>query len=471
MKRFLIPILLFLLQPLAFILTADTAPNIILIVGEGAGWTSSSVQMDDRNPASKGRGINTPELERLAAAGMRFSDGYAASPRCTPSRAAIFTGISPAALQMTFVGDRPAQGEPVKMKFFPAMATAEMPTEVTTTAEILKQAGYATAHFGKWHVGRTNPSQHGFEENDGANSNGGPENVKDPNPKQALAITSRGIDFMERQIEKDKPFFLQMSHYPDPEEKNARNRQSNPDNSFVSITDKTLGTLLDAVDRLEVKDNTYIIYTTDHGTPGRNSPLNGGKGMVWEGGLRVPFIIAGPGIQPGVCSYVRVTAMDLLPTFAEWAGVKEELPSPVEGGSLAPILRNKGKGSVNRPREEFVSHFPHYDKDPQGPASAIILSDYKLIRVYETEERKLFDLSKDPGESDDLAKKMPSKVAELDERLTDYLESIDAKFPTLNPNHDPSVTASSLPGETRRGGDRGRRERGGNSGNRNRNER
>jgi len=193
--------------------------------------------------------------------------------------------------------------------------------------------------------------------------------------------------------------------------------------------------------------------------------------MVWEGGLRVPFIVAGPGIQPGVCSYVRVTAMDLLPTFAEWAGVKEELPSLVEGGSLAALLKNKGQGSVNRPREEFVSHFPHYDKDPQGPASAIILGDYKLIRVYETEARKLFDLSEDLGESEDLAKKMPGKVAELDERLSDYLESVDAKFPTLNPNHDPSVTAGSLPGETRRGGDRGRREQGGNRGNRNRNER
>ncbi len=454
MKRLITVILLFLLQPLAFILVADTAPNIILIVGEGAGWTSSSVQMDDRNPASKGRGINTPELERLAATGMRFSDGYAASPRCTPSRAALFTGISPAALQMTFVGDRPASGEPVKMKFFPAQATAEMPTEVTTSAEILKQAGYATAHFGKWHVGRTNPSQHGFEENDGANSNGGPENVQNPNPKQALAITAQGIDFMERQLKKDKPFFLQMSHYPDPEEKNARNRQSNPDSSFVSITDKTLGTLLDAVDRLGLKDNTYIIYTTDHGTPGRNAPLNGGKGMVWEGGLRVPFIIAGPDIHPGVCSYVRVSAMDLLPTFAEWAGVKAELPSSVEGGSLAALLKNKGQGQVNRSREEFVSHFPHYDKDPQGPASAIILGDYKLIRVFETDERKLFNLSQDPGEQIDLAEKQPDKAAELDQRLTHYLAEVNAQMPTLNPNHDPSVTARSLPGETRGGGNR-----------------
>ena len=340
-------------------------------------------------------------------------------------------------------------------------ASDELPLSTLTTAEMLKQAGYATAHFGKWHVGRTNPAEHGFDENDGANSNGGPENVQNPNPKQALAMTSQGIDFMERQIKKDNPFFLQMSHYPDPDEKNARNRQSNPDNSFVSITDKTLGTILDVVERLGVKDNTYIIYTTDHGTPGRNTPLNGGKGTIWEGGLRVPFIVAGPGIHPGVCSYVRVTAMDLLPTFAEWAVVKKPLLKSVEGGSLAAVLKNRGIGTVTRTREEFVSHFPHYDKDPQGPATAMILGDFKLIRIYETDERKLFNLSKDPGERNNLAGKQPDTVAELDKRLTDYLSAVNANMPTVNPNHDPSVTANSLPGETRGGGNRGdRRERG-----------
>lgn len=139
----------------------------------------------------------------------------------------------------------------------------------------------------------------------------------------------------------------------------------------------------------------------------------------------------------------------------------DTVPQSVEGGSLARILKNKGKGRVNRPREEFVSHFPHYDKDPQGPATAIILGEYKLIRVFETEEPKLFNLSKDPGERNNLADKQPEKVAELDKRLTDYLTVVNAQMPTLNPNHDPSVKANSLPGETRGGGNRGdRRERG-----------
>ncbi|MCB1121090.1 MAG: sulfatase [Verrucomicrobiae bacterium] len=454
MTQFITLLLLFLLLPLAVSLGSDQ-PNIILILGEGSGWSSSSVQMDDRNPASKGTDVYTPSLERLAAAGMRFSDGYAASPRCTPSRAAVFTGISPAALHMTFVGDRRALGENIKTRVIPADATDELPLEVTTTAELLKQAGYATAHFGKWHVGRRNPSEHGFEDNDGANSNGGPENVTSPNPKQALAMTAQGIDFMERQVKQGKPFFLQMSHYPNQEEKEGgRNRQDNGEPPTVGITDKTMGDVLDAVERLGIRDNTYFIYTTDHGTPGRNPPLNGGKGTVWEGGLRVPFIIAGPGIEAGVCSHVRVTAMDLFPTFAEWAGIKKELPENLEGGSLVPVLMNKGLGTVQRAREEFVSHFPHYDKDPQGPASAIILGDYKLIRVFETDERKLFDLAKDLGEENNLAASRPDKVEELDQRLSDYLRKVNANMPTLNPNYDPSVTASSLPGETRRGGNR-----------------
>jgi len=429
--------------------------------------------MDDRNPASKGAGVRTPGLERLATAGMRFSDGYAASPRCTPSRAAIFTGISPAALQMTFVGDRPASGENIKMKFFPAIATAEMPAEVTTTAELLKEAGYATAHYGKWHVGRANPSTHGFEENDGANSNGGPENVRSPNPKQAMEMTKLAIDFMERQVKAERPFFLQMSHYPNLKgaDGSGRTRRQAADSGEVGITDQSFSQILDAVERLGLIDSTYIAYTTDHGTPGRNRPLNGGKGTIWDGGLRVPFIIAGPGIQSGVCSHVRVSSVDLFPTFAELAGIQKPLPKNLEGGSLVPLLMNKGLGAVKRTNEEFVAHFPHYDKDPQGPASAIFLGNYKLIRVYETEERKLFDLSKDPGEGNNLAEKLPKKVKELDQRLTDYLTGVNAQMPTLNPNHDPSVTASSLPGETRRGGNRGNRRDRGNRDNRNQKER
>ena len=431
-------------------IAAETAPpNFIVIYAEAEGWVSSSVQMDDRNPASKGTGIRTPNLERLAATGMRFSDGYAASPRCTPSRAAIFTGRSPAALHMTFVGTGDGEGSAgnVNTKVIPVNASTEMPLEETTIAELLKRQGYGTAHFGKWHVGRTNPSQHGFDESDGPTSNGGPDNVASPNPKQALAMTAKGISFMERMAKAHKPFYLQMSHYP-----NQALKSASASAEEKGVVDSTMGQILDAVDRLGLKGNTYIVYTSDHGGQGKNLPLTGGKGGVWEGGIRVPYIISGPGIKSGAFSHVRVSGVDLFPTFAALAGVKEPLPKGVEGGSLVSVLMNGGVGTVQRPREEFVVHFPHYDKDPQGPASSILLGDYKLTRLYETGQLKLFDLSKDVVEHNDLAKQMPEKVAELDARLTAYLKAVNAQMPVMNPNADPSASASDLPGEKKNGG-------------------
>ena len=418
-------------------------PNFIVLYGEGAGWVSTSVQMDERNPASKGV-VKTPSLERLAAAGMRFSDGYAPSPRCTPSRASIFTGRSPAALHMTFVGIGDGMGASnITTKVIPVDASTELASEEITIAEVLKGAGYATAHFGKWHVGHINPSQHGFDESDGPTNNGGPEGVADPNPKQAIAMAQEGIVFMEKQVKAGKPFYLQLSQYPNQGQKS----QSELDEETKAI-DATYGQVMDAVERLGIKGNTYIVYTTDHGTQGKNTPLSGGKGDVLEGGIRVPFFVAGPGIKPGAISHVRVSGVDLFPTFTSLAGVKDSaLPKTLEGGSLVPVLTSGGVGSVKRSREEFVVHFPHYDKNPQGPASSILLGDFKLTHLYETGQSRLFDLSKDPSEANDLASQMPTKVAELDARLMAYLKQVNAQMPTLNPNADPNASAGKLPGE------------------------
>lgn len=251
-----------------------------------------------------------------------------------------------------------------------------------------------------------------------------------------------------------RSFGLQLSHYPSQEEKGGGgggNRAANLHPEEVAIVDQTLGQTLDAVERLGLRDRTYVLYTTDHGSPGRNPPLAGGKGTVGEGGLRVPFIVAGPGIEPGACSHLRVSALDLFPTLAELAGAAGALPPGLEGGSLVPVLRNGGSGTVRRARDEFVVHFPHYDKDPIGPAFALYLGEFKLIRIYETGERRLFDLSRDPGERNDLATSRPEKVAELDRRLDEYLRAVNARVPSLNPRFDPSQAADTLPGERRKG--------------------
>lgn len=266
--------------------------------------------------------------------------------------------------------------------------------------------------LGKWHVGRTSPAKHGFGESDGATNNGGPENVANPHPKELYGMTDRGLDFMARQVQAGKPFYLQMSHYAARRTEDAlpqtvatvRTWAGDANENLIGEAaatldlDITLGMILNRLDELGIADRTYVFYTADHGTPGRNPPLSGGKGTVSEGGVRVPLLIRGPGIKPGSCSHVRASGADLFPTFAQLAHVTSPWPQGIEGGSLVPVLTHDGNGTVKRPREEFVVHFPHYDKDPLGPASTVLLGDYKLIRVYETGQRRLFDVAKDPGE-------------------------------------------------------------------------
>jgi len=461
------------LMAASFIAAAATAqpPNFVLILGEGHGWSSTSVQMDDTVAASKSAFVRTPNLEKLAAGGMRFANFYAPSPRCTPSRVAIFTGKSPAQLHMTFINEgKRDNGENPNGRVITPSASMELPTSETTLAELLKRAGYATAHFGKWHMGRANPSQHGFEENDGANGNGGPDNVDNPHPKQLYAMTDRGLDFMARQAKDGRPFYLELSHYASRQGGDASpqalatvkswggnlNERELAEAAADLDLDIAFGHVLKKLDELGIANDTFVIFATDHGSPGRNPPLAGGKGTVSEGGLRVPLIIRGPGVQAGACSHVRVLGEDLFPTITELARVSEPLPKGVEGGSFASLLAHAGNGVVKRPREEFVVHFPHYDKDPLGPASAIYAGDFKLIRVYETGVLKLFNTVRDLGERGDLAHEMPDKVKELDTRLTDYLLAVNAQMPKANPDYEPSK-----PSETTRdrGGQRGRRTR------------
>ena len=439
---------------------ADVGPNFVVIMAEAQGWPNTSVMMDDRLSASKSAVFKTPAVERLAREGMRFAYGYALSPRCTPSRAALLTGIGPAALHMTYVGVGRETG-PVRTALIPPEPILEMPTAVTTVAEMLKGVGYTTAHFGKWHVGRTDPGKHGFDESDGATNNGGPDGVANPNPKQSFGMTERGIAFMRRAQLAGKPFYLQLSHYPNQERKeggggNGRDRDTvRADSDEI---DQTVMQLLTALDTLGLPGRTYVIYTADHGGQGRNgnAPLSGGKGAVTEGGLRVPFLIRGPGIAGNVCSRVPVTACDVLPTIAELAGVRAALPAAVEGGSLAAVLRDQaGRGNVKRSREELVFHFPHYDMGNGGPATAILLGGYKLVRNYEKKTQRLFDLENDPGEERDLAAKLPEKAAELDARLTRYLNAVAAQLAQPNPNYDPTK-ADNPSADDRRGGKGGK---------------
>jgi arylsulfatase A len=438
---------LLLFSPAALRANPPERPNFILILGEGHGWSSTSVQMDDAVPESKSAFVRTPNLEKLALAGMRFANFYAPSPRCTPSRAAILTGKSPAQLHMTFVNEGKKDGDiPPGARVTPPASSTELPERETAIAELLKAAGYATAHFGKWHMGRTSPSRHGFDESDGPTNNGGLDNEENPHPKQLFGMTERGMDFMTRQVRAGKPFYLQLSHYASRRGGTARPESvaavkawgqnlSGRDLDTAAADwdlDVAFGMVQKKLDELGIATNTYVLFTTDHGTPGRNPPFAGGKGTVSEGGLRVPFIIRGPGIAAGSCSHVRATGVDLFPTIAEMAHIAAPLPAGVEGGSLVSALLNGGSGAVRRPREDFVVHFPHYDKDSIGPASAILFGNYKLVHIYGTGELRLYDIARDLHERHDLTREMPDKASELDRRLGEYLKTVNAQMPTGN---------------------------------------
>jgi arylsulfatase A len=437
---------------------AETAPNFLLIMGEAQGWASSSVPMDAAVPDSKNSLARTPALETLARGGARFANFYAASPRCMPTRAALFTGRSPAALHMTYIGEgRKEDSSALGRRLVPPNCSLEMPSALTTIAELLKKSGYATAHFGKWHAGRAHPSTHGFDESDGPTSNIGPNKEENPNPKEGLAITERGADFMSRQKAAGRPFYLQVSHYAGnggtsarPETYGEVRRRAKPGEEklvdSVAMTedmDASIATLLAKLDSLGISDNTYVIYTADHGSKGQNTnaPLANGKGTVWEGGIRVPLLIRGPRIKPAACLQQRASTVDIFPTIAALAGVKDPLPPGLEGANLAPLLRGDPDAALKRKSEDLVIHFPHYDKDELGPASVLLTQNEKLIRVYETGSLRLYNLANDRGERHDLASTNPARTAELDKRLSLYLQSVEAQMPVPNPAFDASKEA------------------------------
>ena len=436
----------------------DHKPNFVFVLfeGTGAGWASTSVAMDDRLPNAKAAAGLTPNLERIAREGMRFSDFYVSAPRCTPARASFLAGMSAGKLGMTYVNDgkgkRQKRGrrEPIgPRKLLPPRSLTELPRAVTTLPELLREAGYATAHFGKWHVGRSAPSQHGFDQHDGANSNQGPDRNKKPNPQQAAMITDRGIQFARKESQAGRPFFIQLSHYGGgtadesrPETRQALAAQLRGlrgktawQTAILRDIDTDLGRLLDALEDSGLDEDTYVFISFDHGASGRNSnlPLAGGKGSLLEGGVRVPFLVRGPGVPAGSCCHARASSADLLPTLARLAEIKE-LPDAIEGASLQRALADP-KATVERASKSLVIHFPHYDLQNRGPSSSIYRGDYKLIHRYEDEQDLLFDLRLDPGERDDLAASKREVVAELKRELLAHLRAIEAKLPTANPDY------------------------------------
>lgn len=429
---------------------AAERPNIVFMLSDDQGWSGLSVAMHPEMRGSKGDIYHTPNLEKLAAQGMRFSAAYAPAPVCSPTRISLQTGKSPAQLHWTKAA--PAE---TGQKLLEPQLIKNISNDEVTIGDLLRKAGYATAHYGKWHISGGGPGQHGYDEHDGDTGNESAFQFTDPNPVDIFGMAERAVAFMKKNAKAKKPFFLQLSwnalHASENALKatlakyeglpDARNPKQIAVAAITEDLDTGVGRVMQAIDRLGLVDNTYVIYMSDNGAGGgRPGGLNGGKGGLWEGGIRVPLIVRGPGVNANSWCRTRVVGYDWFPTFCQWAGIQPKaLSEGIEGGSIVTLLTNDGQGEVKRPREELVFHFPHYQGD--APHSAILLGDFKLMHFYEDDRVLLFDLSKDIGERRDLSRQLPAEVARLRERLENYLTAINAQLPTLNLQYDPNRPA------------------------------
>ena len=427
-------------------------PNVVLFLADDQGWTGTSVQLDDDEPQSRSDYYRTPQLERLAAAGMRFSNAYSSGPNCSPTRCSLLTGLGPARTGMTDIFNRRAE-QPLG----PVIGAANVDhvaDERVTLPELLRtlDATYRTAHFGKWHLGSGGPEQHGFDVSDGPTGNESVKSGFPDDPKRIFGVTERCLDFLREQAERDEPFFLQVSHFAVHLEIEALAAttaacEARPPGQRHSVAryaamtedlDTGLGLLLDELERLGLADNTYVIYASDNGgvtmpDVTNNLPLRGGKTTLWEGGLRVPLVISGPGIQASSSSRAPTVTHDLYPTILELVGAADAVPDDLDGGSLAPVLFERAD-EVERRDDFLVFHFPRYraSKD-MTPHSVLVRDGYKLMKDWGDGSHQLFELRGDLSEAHDLASARPELAAELDERLTSYLREVGAPMPRPNP--------------------------------------
>lgn len=419
-------------------------PNILFLLSDDQLWSGLSVAMHPDYANSKSQVINTPHIARLAAQGMRFSRAYAPAPVCSPTRISLQTGKSPAQLNWTKAA--PVITARDGLKLLPPSIDKNIQRSEVTVAELLRQQGYATAHYGKWHISGGGPAAHGYDESDGDTGNADAVPHAAPNPVDIFGMGQRAMDFMGRSRAAHKPFFIQMSyhalHHPenaDPKlvQKYQRLLSNNDTKkagraALAEDLDRGVGLLMKRLDELGISDNTYVIYMSDNGSGG-SKVLTGGKGNLWEGGVRVPLIVRGPNIAANSFNHQAVVGYDLLPTFYALAGGDQPLPVGVEGGSITHLLAG-GSQPVLRAHSELVFHFPHYQSST--PHSVIYQGDYKLMHFYEDNSVKLFDLGRDIGESRDLSKQLPDLSNGLLAKLNARLASLNAGMPEINPAYD-----------------------------------
>lgn len=423
--------------------SSSKRPNIVFILIDDMGWPDVACY------GSKFH--ETPNIDRLASQGVKFTDAYAACPVCSPTRASIMAGQYPARVGITdFI---PGHWRPYEKLVVPENRL-ELPLESVTLGEVFKSQGYATCYIGKWHLGGAgySPDKQGFDKV--------VLGVKNQNDKQVSGFTDEAIKFIEEM--KGEPFFLYLSHHtvhikleaPEWLVEKYRKKPKPPAGvnnpvyaAMVEHLDTHTGRILRKLDDLGLAENTIVIFFSDNGglhqayggytgpreIVSTNAPLREEKGTLYEGGIRVPLIVRWPPVvKPGTVCDAPVTSVDFYPTFLEILGAEGNPNQPLDGESLLPLLKQARKLE----RDAIYWHYPHYHHS--SPAGAIREGKYKLIEFYEDGRLELYNMANDIGEKKNLAAEMPDKSAQLQQKLAEWRRSVGAKMPAPNPDHDPA---------------------------------
>ncbi len=452
-----------------------TRPNFVFILVDDLGW---------RDVGCFGSSFyETPNIDRLGREAMRFTNAYAASPVCSPTRASIMTGKYPARMDTTdfFDAPQPGHGKNKNKPLQPAAYINRLPLEEVTIAEALRQADYSTFFAGKWHLGPSEeywPKRQGFDVNKGGWSKGTPGRpgryfVPYGNPRLEDGpegehlpdrLANETVKFIK--ANKEKPFLAYLSfysvHVPLQSRADLEQKYTEKKNKLglkakwgkegqrkvrlvqehavyagmVDAMDKACGKVLDALRELALDDNTVVIFMSDNGGlstseghPTSNLPLRAGKGWLYEGGIREPMMIKWPGVTKGgsVCSE-PVISTDFYPTMLEMAGLEQMPQQHIDGVSLGPLLR----GGKSLGRKAIYWHYPHYGNQGGFPGGAVRTGNYKLIANYTDDSIELYNLKDDIGEKNDLSEKMPKKAGKLKAMLEKWRKDVDAKMPTSN---------------------------------------
>lgn len=420
--------------------TEGAKPNIVFILADDLGVNDLHCY---------GRADHkTPNLDRLAAEGMRFTVAFCAQPICSPSRAALMTGKTPARLHLTTYLPGRANANSQKL-LHPEMRQA-LPLEEVTLAERLKAEGYATAAIGKWHLGGKGflPTDQGFDLYHAGQANTTPSDTE--GGKGEYDLTAQAEKFIERN--RGQPFFLFLSHNTPHIVFTARtnlveeNRGAfNPTYAaLIQTMDDSVGRLLRRIDALGLRANTLVIFTSDNGglhspegghkTITHNTPFRAGKGFLYEGGLRIPLLVRWPGrIPAGRVTGAPTVNTDWTPTLLELIGSKSD--ETCDGESIAAVLQ---VGEPNRDRKLFW-HFPHYTNQGGSPGGAMREGRWKLIEHYEDGRAELFDLLADPSERNDLAGRETARVERMRAELAAWRAETKAQTNSINPDFDEAM--------------------------------